>query len=116
MNFLDEKCKLMHLASKSLCLARYFRLIVGSRVDVYDKYWQTYKLLSKIIGILALLTFRKSGMQCLESLVNNHNSMYTQLFLAAEVTFYHWHNNLKIGLPTCYWSFPFEMYNKDMKK
>ncbi|XP_008189903.1 uncharacterized protein LOC103311874 [Acyrthosiphon pisum] len=66
-------------ASETLCLARYFSLIVGELVPYDSIYWKLYLTLHKIIDLCCATKIQRDSDVLLNSLVSEHNRLFLVL-------------------------------------
>lgn len=115
----EREVKFKQSAAESLCLLRYFAMIIGPRILKGNKYYKMYLLLRRITGILTYPTFKMSDVWTIKQQIRKHHEKYLELFgeLKPKMHFLlHYPAMIvKFGPPRYYWCMQFERKNKEMK-
>lgn len=106
-------------AAEMACLCRYLGLMIGDKIDPDDEYWNVYRILRKVIGIVTAPSFVLADLhECkiqIEKLLSESNRLLRDIPPKG-------HNAVHIvevmmlngPLIHC-WSMPFERKNRDQK-
>lgn len=107
-------------AAEMLCLVKNFRILIGDLVPVNNRIWEFYLILLDLVEILTSSTISKSTLDLLKTLVEEHHSLYTELFKIGLKPKHHFLVHYvrvieKIGPPVLISCMRFEGKHKDLK-
>lgn len=120
INRIKGKLNFIMSAAETLCLVRYFGLIIGDQVPEEEECWKLYKYLRQIIDILSSPRIIRSDAKRLELLIKNHNQLFIQLYGNLKPKFHnlaHYPRLLLQNGPCInYWCMRFEACHRSIKK
>ncbi|XP_031359139.1 uncharacterized protein LOC116182736 [Photinus pyralis] len=107
-------------ASEMLAFVTYFGMIVGDLIPQDDEVWLFYLLTNEIVNILFSKTISKKTVVYLQTLLEEHHVLYSELFNTTlkpkhHILLHYPSLILNIGLPTNLWTMRFEGYHKILK-
>lgn len=79
-NKIKKKFNLKMSASEMLCFVRYFSLIMGDKINLYDEHYQLYIYLRKILDIVCSPRYTKTDVTDLIEYIKEHNSLYIKFY------------------------------------
>lgn len=116
---IQSKIKIKQSAAEMICLCRYLGLIIGDLVPNDNKYWEVYKIIRQITGIVTSPVYVSVDLTNLNRLVRLHNEKYISLFGLLKPKMHFMLHLPKIMLrngPAIHlWSMPLERQNKQLK-